>query len=221
MRLSVVALSRRNLRDAASRTAPIICAMALASFAAPAHADKIAHPTAVFEGLDKITGRIISFDVAINETVQFGTLQITPRVCYSRPLTEQPQTDGFAQVDEIDEKKEHKRIFSGWMFADSPGLHGVEHPIYDVWLTNCKGGTAVIHEAPQLEASAPDAELPPADGTDANGQPSAQPQETQPNAPKKRKPKPASVVVAPLPAPENAPLDLGGGSSNLGNARSR
>jgi hypothetical protein len=193
--------------------------MALASFAAPAQADKIAHPTAVFEGLDKITGRIISFDVAINETVQFGTLQITPRVCYSRPLTEQPQTDVFAQVDEIDEKKEHKRIFSGWMFADSPGLHGVEHPIYDVWLTNCKGGTAIIHEAPQLEASAPDSEPPPADATDANGQASGQPQGTQP-APKKRKSKPATVVVAPLPPPENAPLDLSG-SSNLGNARSR
>jgi hypothetical protein len=49
---------------------------------------RIANPTTVFSGLDKITGRIISFDVAINETVQFGALQVTPRVCYSRPLTE-------------------------------------------------------------------------------------------------------------------------------------
>ena len=124
-------------------------------FAPQAHADKIANPTAVFAGLDKITGRIISFEVAINETVQFGTLQVTPRVCYSRPPTEPPQTDAFAQVDEIDEQNEVKRIFSGWMFADSPGLHGVEHPIYDVWLTDCKGGTTVIHEASQVEASAP------------------------------------------------------------------
>ena len=113
-----------------------------------ARADKISHPTAVFDGLDKITGRIISFEVAINETVQFGALQITPRVCYSRPLTEAPQTDAFAQVDEIDEQKKLKRIFSGWMFADSPGLHGIEHPIFDIWLTGCKGGTVVIHEAP-------------------------------------------------------------------------
>ena len=65
-----------------------------------ARADKISHPIAVFDGLDKITGRIISFEVAINETVQFGALQITPRVCYSRPLTDAPQTDAFAQVDE-------------------------------------------------------------------------------------------------------------------------
>ena len=120
-------------------------------------ADKISHPIAIFDGLDKITGRIISFEVGINETVQFGALQITPRVCYSRPPTDPPQTDAFAQVDEIDEQKQLKRIFSGWMFADSPGLHGIEHPIFDIWLTGCKGGTMVIHEAPapEVDASAP------------------------------------------------------------------
>ena len=96
---------------------------AVSALAAPdaALADKISNPIAVFDGLDKITGRIISFEVAINETVQFGALQITPRVCYSRPPTDAPQTDAFAQVDEIDELKQTKRIFSGWMFADSPG----------------------------------------------------------------------------------------------------
>ncbi len=101
---------------------------------------RIANPTAVFSGLDKITGRITSFDVAINETVQFGALQVTPRVCYSRPPTETPQTDSFVEVDEVTLQSTIKRIFTGWMFAASPGLHAVEHPIYDVWLTDCKGG---------------------------------------------------------------------------------
>jgi hypothetical protein len=101
---------------------------------------RIENPTAVFAGLDKITGRIISFDVAINETVQFGALQVTPKACYSRPPTETPQTDAFVAVDEVTLKGEIKRIFTGWMFAASPGLHAVEHPIYDVWLTDCKGG---------------------------------------------------------------------------------
>ena len=101
---------------------------------------RIANPTAVFSGLDKITGRIISFDVAISETVQFGALQVTPRVCYSRPPTETPNTDAFVEVDEVTLQGEIKRIFTGWMFAASPGLHAVEHPIYDVWLTDCKGG---------------------------------------------------------------------------------
>ncbi len=70
-----------------------------------AWADKIKHPTAVFSGLDKITGRIKSFEVAMDETVQFGTLQITPRVCFSRPTTEAPQTDVFAEVDEVEPDK--------------------------------------------------------------------------------------------------------------------
>jgi hypothetical protein len=93
---------------------------------------RINNPTAVFSGLDKITGRIISFDVAINETVQFGALQVTPRVCYSRPPTETPNTDAFVEVDEVTPQGRIKRIFTGWMPAASPGLHAVEHPIYDV-----------------------------------------------------------------------------------------
>ena len=92
---------------------------------------------AVFSGLDKITGRTISFDVAIGETVQFGALQVTPRACYTRPPTEATNTDAFVEVDEVTLQGEIKRIFTGWMFASSPGLHAVEHPIYDVWLTDC------------------------------------------------------------------------------------
>ena len=111
--------------------------------------NKIANPTAVFSGLDKITGRIISFDVAINETVRFGALEVTPRACYSRPPTEAPSTDGFIEVDELTLQGELKRIFSGWMFAASPGLNAVEHPIYDVWLTDCKGAPQpAVAEAP-------------------------------------------------------------------------
>jgi hypothetical protein len=92
---------------------------------------------AVFSGLDKITGRTITFDAAIGETVQFGALQVTPRACYTRPPTEATNTDAFVEVDEVTLQGEIKRIFTGWMFASSPGLHAVEHPIYDVWLTDC------------------------------------------------------------------------------------
>ena len=127
-----------------------VAAVSLCGSAGSARADKIKHTTAVFAGLDKITGRIISFEVAIDETVQFGTLQITPRVCYTRPPTEAPQTDGFVEVYEVDADNKYKDIFSGWMFADSPGLHGVEHPVYDVWLTDCKGGTQLIPSPPDV-----------------------------------------------------------------------
>ena len=124
---------------------PSIAMLALgaALAASPALAEKIANPVAVFAGLDKITGRIINFDVYMDETVQFGALQVTPRVCYTRPPTEPPQTDAFVQVDEITLNRKVRRIFSGWMFAASPGLHAVDHAVYDVWLTDCKMSSTV------------------------------------------------------------------------------
>jgi len=110
---------------------------------------KIENSRAVFFGLDKITGRIISFDAGIDETVQFGALQVTARVCYTRPPIEATNTDAFVQVDEVTLQGEVKRIFSGWMFAASPGLHAVEHPIYDVWLTDCGSPIKVAEPAVQ------------------------------------------------------------------------
>ena len=135
------------------------CALSLGMGAAPAQADRIRNPIAIFAGLDKITGRIISFEVTIDETVQFGSLQITPRTCWTRPPTEQPQTTAFVEVDEIGLGNDYRRIFTGWMFAASPGLHGVEHSIYDVWMTDCKGGREVIAEPREPEAADAAAEL--------------------------------------------------------------
>ena len=104
----------------------------------PALAQRIENPVAEFTGVDKITGRIITFDVYIDETVQFGALQVTPRVCYTSPETEEPRTDAFVEVDEITLDRKIRRIFTGWMFAQSPGLNAVEHAVYDVWLKSCK-----------------------------------------------------------------------------------
>lgn len=115
-----------------------LAACALSLTAPQAVAEKIENPVAVFSGLDKITGRIITFDVYIGETVQFGALQVTPRECNTRPQTETPQTTAFVEVDEITLENQVQRIFTGWMFAASPGLHAVEHAVYDVWLTDCK-----------------------------------------------------------------------------------
>jgi hypothetical protein len=115
---------------------------------------KIENTRAVFAGLDKITGRIISFDAALGETVQFGALQVTARVCYTRPPTEATNTDAFVEVDEVTLQGEIKRIFNGWMFAASPGLHGVEHSIYDVWLTDCAGPVQTRVAEPAVQPAA-------------------------------------------------------------------
>lgn len=120
-----------------------------------AQADRIKNPTAVFSGLDKITGRIVSFEVGIDETVQFGALQMTPRVCFTKPPTETPNTTSFIEVDEPSTDGKTKRVFSGWLFAASPGLHGLEHPVYDIWLVDCKGGTEVIAEPKETPEELP------------------------------------------------------------------
>ncbi|MBO6719627.1 MAG: DUF2155 domain-containing protein [Rhizobiaceae bacterium] len=119
--------------------------------AGPRENQRISNPVAEFTGIDKITGRIITFDVYVDETVQFGALQVTPRVCYSSPDTEEdPKTDSFVEVDEITLDRKIRRIFTGWMFAESPGLNAVEHAVYDVWLKDCKESS----EVPPPEASA-------------------------------------------------------------------
>src|SRR5437899_2473659 len=119
-------------------------------------ATKITNKKASFSGLDKITGRIINFDEDIGETVQFGALRVKTDACYTRPATEATNTDAFVEVDEITLQGEVKRIFSGWMYAASPGLHGVEHPIYAIWLTACKGPeTTLVNAAPDTPKPAP------------------------------------------------------------------
>jgi hypothetical protein len=123
-------------------------------------ASKIINKKASFSGLDKITGRIINFDEDIGETVQFGALRVKTDACYTRPATEAANTDAFVEVDEITLQGEVKRIFSGWMFAASPGLHGVEHPIYDIWLTDCKMPDTTIVSA-QPDTPKPPAPPPP------------------------------------------------------------
>lgn len=155
-------------------------------------AQKIANKKATFSGLDKITGRIINFDEEIGETVQFGALRVKTNACYTRPATEAANTDAFVEVDEITLQGEVKRIFSGWMFAASPGLHGVEHPIYDIWLTDCKEPQQTIATA------APDPAVKPAPPPPA--QKKAAPKQVQ-----QRPPQPLPPIQQQQPAPPPPP----------------
>ena len=116
----------------------LVVGVAALLMAAPAAAETISNPIAAFSGLDKITGRITNFDVYINETVQFGALQLTPRACYTRPPTETQRTSVFLEVDQVSLKGGTQRVFTGWMFADSPALNAIDHPVYDIWLVDCR-----------------------------------------------------------------------------------
>ena len=98
--------------------------------------------TLMLRGLEKITGRPTNIVAPIGKPVQFATLTITARYCYSTPASETPETAAFVQIDDHRPDQSEKRIFSGWMYASSPGLNGMEHPLYDVWVINCNNGTA-------------------------------------------------------------------------------
>jgi hypothetical protein len=143
--------------------------VALAFLVTPAAAQTIANPVAAFSGLDKITGRITNFDVYIDETVQFGALQITPRVCYTRPPTETQRTSVFVEVDQVSLKGSVTRIFTGWMFADSPALNAIDHAVYDIWLIDCKQSTDVAPPTTSEGTIAPGVEAPAGEQTGGGG----------------------------------------------------
>jgi hypothetical protein len=161
---------------------------------------KIPNQTAVFSGLDKITGRIISFDVAVGETVQFGALQVVPRACYTRPPTEAAATDAFIEVSEVTLQGEMRRIFAGWMFAASPGLNAVEHPIYDVWLTDCKQPLVKVAEDPGSTPQAGTPQQGPAQPAAPRAPQAAQQQRQRPQAQPQQQQRPADFNRA-FPAP--------------------
>ena len=130
-----------------------LAAALLAGTLGAASAEPISNPIAIFNGLDKITGITTTFEVRIGEEKRFGGLVVKPNVCNTRPPTEQPKTMAFVQVDELQADKSRKTTFSGWMYAENPGLNAVEHAIYDVWLNGCSDPNArpaVIETAPDL-----------------------------------------------------------------------
>jgi hypothetical protein len=130
----------------AARAVRVLAVLAPVLAAPDAAAEKLANPIAVFAGLDKITGAITTFEVPVNGRKRFGALEVAPRVCYSRPITEQPKTTTFVEVEERLHDGKARRIFTGWMFAESPGLNAVEHPVYDVWLSGCRDPSAAPPE---------------------------------------------------------------------------
>lgn len=103
-----------------------------------AHAQRFENQVAIFAALDKVTARISRLEVPLNQSQSFGSLKVTPRVCYSRAPDEPPKTSTFVEVEESMLDGQQKKLFAGWMFAESPGLNAVEHPIFDVWLTGCE-----------------------------------------------------------------------------------
>jgi hypothetical protein len=122
----------------------------------------LANLVAELQALDKITARTSELRLPIGTEVAFGTLRITARACLKTPPTEPPESAAFLEIRVADPGTATKTAFTGWMFASSPSLNALEHPVYDVWLLDC---------AEPLEPEPPPPATPPpgAAPTSANG----------------------------------------------------
>ncbi len=121
------------------RTALVLllaCGLLAAAAPAAAAVDR-PYRIAILQGLDKITARVSTFEAPVGEMVRFGTLEIVVRACFESPPVEPPESAAFLEIDAVDPGRERKRAFSGWMFASSPSISALEHPVYDVWVLDC------------------------------------------------------------------------------------
>lgn len=141
--------------------------LATAAFGLIASAHANTKPTLLLRGLDKITGRAFDIVAPLNTPVKFATLTVTARFCYSTPQSETPETAAFVQIDDARPDRPMRRIFSGWMYASSPGLNGMQHPLYDVWAIFCRTNAPGM-AAPVIASHAP-AKVKSPDSTDKEG----------------------------------------------------
>jgi hypothetical protein len=156
--------------------------------------DKGVHRVALLRGLDKVKGISTDITAPAGVPVKYGSLAITLRTCHTVPPEEPPETTAFLQIDEtknFDPKTRTnvpKRMFSGWMFASTPALNGLEHPVYDVWVITCRtdapetvASTAVAPVATNAPATPAVEESPPTATTVAPGTAPAVPATARPN----------------------------------------
>jgi len=98
---------------------------------------------AILQGLDKVTARISEFNVRAGESVSFGSLNITVQDCFKRPPEETPESAAFLEISDKGIAEKPVKFFSGWMFASSPALSALEHPVYDVWVVDCMNNSSL------------------------------------------------------------------------------
>ena len=98
----------------------------------------VSYDTAILQGLDKVTARVVTIVARLGDTKKIGSLEIIVRACDKRPPEETPESAAFIDVWEVRPGEPASNIFRGWMFASSPALSALEHPVYDVWVLDCQ-----------------------------------------------------------------------------------
>lgn len=130
-----------DFRAAISRAVLLTSFMALAVLAWIGAATADPFPIAVLRTLDKVTARVSTIQVPVGSATELGSLEVTVRACDKRPPEETPESAAFLEISEAIQGEPAKMLFSGWMFASSPSLSALEHPIYDIWVVDCVNPT--------------------------------------------------------------------------------
>jgi hypothetical protein len=132
------------------RAARLLATSLLAVLSGTAHAQGpvLEHRVAVLQGLDKVTARVSTVRASLEQPTQFGTLEVVARACRETPPTEPPESAAFLEIRELppasDVDGTPVDLFSGWMFASSPAVSALEHPVYDIWVIDCAEPIAPI-----------------------------------------------------------------------------
>lgn len=119
------------------RRATLLAALLLGLTAGAGESRAEPLPRAELVALDKVTARVTTLQTKVGERLKFRTLVMVVHACDKAPPEEPPESAAFLEIWEEFPGKPSRDLFSGWMFASSPGLNALEHPVYDVWITDC------------------------------------------------------------------------------------
>jgi hypothetical protein len=133
------------MRTALTAAALTACAI-VPGFVTPAFAEP--YGVAVLQALDKVTARVTTLEAPLGETVKYNTLEIIARACDKKPPEETPESTAFLDIWEARPGEPMQGVFRGWMFASSPAVSAMEHPVYDVWVVDCKNPITSESKAP-------------------------------------------------------------------------
>ena len=139
-RVAVRRSDRRGGRLAAGVIVPAMGALAVLATPPAANAGKVA----VLQGLNKVTARVSTIEAPVNETAEFGKLKILARTCHKAPPEEPPESTALLIIEEVKPEQGTEKLFVGWMFASSPALSALEHPVYDIWVVDCRDDSPAI-----------------------------------------------------------------------------
>jgi hypothetical protein len=114
--------------------------------AAPPELSSTPGTVAVLRGLDKVTAETRDFEAPVGDVVRFGSLAVRVDYCRKRPPEETPDVLVLLEIADTESAVRDTRAsdgaprvwFSGWMFAASPALNPLEHPVFDIWPMDCR-----------------------------------------------------------------------------------